>query len=184
MAWGQPSSTFTCGTPQQGRLIFSVSRCVTRLVTNPLQQYLIALGEDRLQVAPFAYDTRPETAGGQRWIHLESFAGPDRMARFDWRQPLQNWNGMCADCHSRGFRRGYDPATQLFNSSFDAINVDCLACHNQGARHIMVRERVQLGRKRGSGFVHPRRALRTGRAPRAILQRWTPVLRATVCARR
>ena len=72
----------------------------------PLQQYLIALGEDRLQVAPFAYDTRPEAAGGQRWIHLESFAGPDRMARFDWRQPLQNWNGMCADCHSRGFRAG------------------------------------------------------------------------------
>jgi predicted CXXCH cytochrome family protein len=101
----------------------------------PLQQYLIALGEDRLQVAPFAYDTRPETAGGQRWIHLESFAGPDRMARFDWRQPLQNWNGMCADCHSRGFRRGYDPATQLFNSSFDAINVDCLACHNPSDGH-------------------------------------------------
>ena len=101
----------------------------------PLQQYLIALGEDRLQVAPFAYDTRPEAAGGQRWIHLESFAGPDRMARFDWRQPLQNWNGMCADCHSRGFKRGYDPATQLFNSSFDAINVDCLACHNPSDGH-------------------------------------------------
>ena len=101
----------------------------------PLQQYLIALGEDRLQVAPFAYDTRPEAAGGQRWIHLESFAGPDRLARFDWRQPLQNWNGMCADCHSRGFERGYDPATQLFNSSFDAINVDCLACHNPSDGH-------------------------------------------------
>ena len=33
----------------------------------PLQQYLIALGEDRLQVAPFAYDTRPEAAGGACW---------------------------------------------------------------------------------------------------------------------
>ena len=101
----------------------------------PLQQYLIALGKDRLQVAPFAYDTRPAAQGGQRWIHLESFTGSDRFARFDWRQPLQNWNGMCADCHSRGFKRGYDPATQLFNSSFAAINVDCLACHNPNEGH-------------------------------------------------
>jgi len=101
----------------------------------PLQQYLIALGKDRLQVAPFAYDTRPAAQGGQRWIHLESFTGSDRFARFDWRQPLQNWNGMCADCHSRGFKRDYDPATQLFNSSFAAINVDCLACHNPNEGH-------------------------------------------------
>ena len=101
----------------------------------PLQQYLIALAQDRLQVAPFAYDTRPASVGGQRWIHLESFAGPHRVPRFDWQQPLQNWNGMCADCHSRGFERDYDPETHRFNSSFGAINVDCLACHNPSDRH-------------------------------------------------
>ena len=96
---------------------------------DPLQQFLIDLGEDRLQVAPFAFDTRPADEGGQQWIHLEAEFGNQRESRFQWHQPLQNWNGMCADCHSRGLSRNYNPAENRFDTQFDAVNVDCQSCH-------------------------------------------------------
>ena len=96
---------------------------------DPLQQFLIDLGEDRLQVAPFAFDTRPADEGGQQWIHLEAEFGNQRESRFQWHQPLQNWNGMCADCHSRGLTRNYSPAENRFETQFDAVNVDCQSCH-------------------------------------------------------
>jgi hypothetical protein len=53
----------------------------------PLQQYLVELAGGRMQVLPFAWDTRPTAAGGGRWFHLiprsastfvPSFTGPDR----------------------------------------------------------------------------------------------------------
>ena len=102
---------------------------------DPLQQFLIGLNDERLQVAPFAYDTRPASDGGQRWIHLEAAFGESREPRFAWHQPLQNWNGMCADCHSRGLRRNYEPTKDHFNTVFSAVNVDCLSCHTVAQNH-------------------------------------------------
>ena len=123
---------------------------------DPLQQFLIPLGSDRLQVAPFAFDTRPESEGGQRWIHLEAFESDERWSRIDWRQPLQNWNGMCADCHSRGFERGYDVESDQFQSRFDAINVDCLSCHVIAEDH-GVASKAGVGEKTQvtGGWVRP-----------------------------
>ena len=135
---------------------------------DPLQQFLIPLGSDRLQVAPFTFDSRPESEGGQRWIHLEAFESDERWSRIDWRQPLQNWNGMCADCHSRGFKRGYDPETQRFESSFEALNVDCKSCHALPEDHgkkmtAANREVVAVGewiRPEGASVAHWRGAPR------------------------
>ncbi|MDR3374253.1 MAG: hypothetical protein P4L98_11050, partial [Ancalomicrobiaceae bacterium] len=36
----------------------------------PLQQYLIAFPDGRLQALPIAWDSREKAAGGQRWFHL------------------------------------------------------------------------------------------------------------------
>src|SRR5690606_16799697 len=36
----------------------------------PLQQYLVEAPRGRMQALPFAWDTRPKDAGGQRWFHL------------------------------------------------------------------------------------------------------------------
>ena len=123
---------------------------------DPLQQFLIPLRSDRLQVAPFAFDTRSKSEGGQRWIHLEAFESDERWSRIDWRQPLQNWNGMCADCHSRGFERGYDVESDQFQSRFDAINVDCLSCHVIAEDH-GVASNAEVGEKAQvtGGWVRP-----------------------------
>ena len=86
---------------------------------SPLQQYLIEKEPGQMQVAPFAFDTRPERLGGQQWYHLDEKLGETRHPRLDWDQPLQSWNGMCADCHSTGVRRGFDPERNRFSTSFD-----------------------------------------------------------------
>ena len=102
----------------------------------PLQQYLIAFPGGRHQALGIAWDDRPATAGGQRWFHLY----PDEKVTHDdvlhWTRPSQNWNGMCADCHSTDLRRGYRAATDTFETAWSEINVACEACHGPGSRHV------------------------------------------------
>lgn len=101
----------------------------------PLQQYLVETTPGSLQVLPFAWDSRDKAQGGQRWYHNyanEEIVPEDRL---HWRQPLQNWNGMCADCHSDGLKRGYDSKTNTFNTQWTGINVSCVSCHGKMSDH-------------------------------------------------
>ncbi|MFW8589327.1 ammonia-forming cytochrome c nitrite reductase subunit c552 [Glaciecola sp. 2405UD65-10] len=102
----------------------------------PLQQYLVETQQGRLQVLPFAWDSRTEEEGGQRWYHnyTEEITVNDRL---HWRQPLQNWNGMCADCHSDQLNRNYNLAKNTFNTDFSAINVGCVSCHGVMNKHVV-----------------------------------------------
>lgn len=102
---------------------------------SPLQQYLVETKKGKLQVLPFAWDSRAKTLGGQRWYHNYSQEEIRPEDRLHWRQPLQNWNGMCADCHSDGLVRQYNPEENSFNSQFDNINVGCLSCHGDMTEH-------------------------------------------------
>jgi len=94
----------------------------------PLQQYLVEVESGRYQVFPFAWDSRNAESGGQRWYatYDENIPSDDRL---HWQQPLQNWNGMCADCHSNGFKRKFLPRDNSFNSTWEHINVSCESCH-------------------------------------------------------
>jgi Tfp pilus assembly protein PilF len=102
----------------------------------PLQQYLVETEKGRLQVLPFAWDSRDKEAGGQRWYHNYSHEEIRPEDRLHWRQPLQNWNGMCADCHSDGLVRNYNQEKNSFASQFDNINVGCLSCHGEMSEHV------------------------------------------------
>jgi len=101
----------------------------------PLQQYLVETQKGKLQVLPFAWDARPKSDGGQRWYHNYSHEEIRPEDRLHWRQPLQNWNGMCADCHSDGLKRNYDSDNNQFSTTFDNINVGCLSCHGDMSEH-------------------------------------------------
>lgn len=101
----------------------------------PLQQYLIETENGRFQVFPFAWDSRDEKEGGQRWYPNYEDEDIGVNDRLHWKQPMQNWNGMCADCHSTGLTRNFDTDTLAFNSHFDAINVSCASCHGDMANH-------------------------------------------------
>jgi hypothetical protein len=96
----------------------------------PLQQYLGEFDRGRLQVLPLAWDTRPREAGGQRWFN------PARADGAAWNSRDQNWNFMCADCHSTGVTRGYDLARDSYATSMSQAGVSCESCHGPGAAHV------------------------------------------------
>jgi len=95
----------------------------------PLQQYLTNASNGKKQVLPFAWDTRPPAEGGQRWITVHPTEDIPPADRLHWQQPLANWNGMCADCHSTGFKRNFNAESNSFKSVWDEINVGCASCH-------------------------------------------------------
>ena len=102
----------------------------------PLQQYLVEFPRGRLQALPFAWDTRNEADGGQRWFHLypDELIGPRDPLHWTGRE--QNWNYMCAECHSTQLELGYDPASDTFDTTWKDIDVGCEACHGPGSVHI------------------------------------------------
>lgn len=101
----------------------------------PLQQYLIETGNGKLQVFPFAWDSRPQQQGGQRWYPIYPDEDVQSADRLHWLQPMQNWNGMCSDCHSDGLKRNYSLSENRFDSEWDNINVGCQSCHGKLPEH-------------------------------------------------
>jgi len=102
----------------------------------PLQQYLIEFPDGRLQALSIAWDSRPKDKGGQRWFHLypNEEVGHDDMLH--WTKLNQNWNFMCAECHSTGVRKNYDAAKDTFATTWAEISVGCETCHGQGSAHV------------------------------------------------
>ncbi len=102
----------------------------------PLQQYLVAFPGGRYQSLPIAWDSRPKEKGGQRWFHLypaERITSGDPL---HWTGPNQNWNYMCADCHSTNLVRNFDLATNSYKTTWSEINVSCETCHGPGSSHV------------------------------------------------
>lgn len=102
----------------------------------PLQQYLVKLPGGRMQPLATAWDTRPHEQGGQRWFHLY----PDEAIAHDdvlhWTGRVQNWNQMCADCHSTDLRKAYDLAKDSYDTTWQELDVSCEACHGPGSKHV------------------------------------------------
>lgn len=101
----------------------------------PLQQYLIPFSDGRYQALGIAWDSRSKDQGGQRWYSLypdEAIAHDDPL---HWTGPNQNWNFMCAECHSTNLRKNYDFSADTYHTEWSAINVSCEACHGPGQAH-------------------------------------------------
>ncbi|QEM83916.2 tetratricopeptide repeat protein [Halomonas binhaiensis] len=103
---------------------------------SPLQQYLVALPGGKLQGLTIAWDSRPEDQGGQRWFSLypgQAFTPDDPL---HWRGRYQNWNAMCADCHSTNLQKNYDEASDTFATTWNEQNVGCQSCHGPAQSHL------------------------------------------------
>ncbi len=102
----------------------------------PLQQYLIEFPDGRVQARGSAWDGRPRDKGGQRWFsHYPGEAIPHDDV-LHWTKLNQNWNFMCAECHSTGVRKTYDASADTFATSWAEISVGCETCHGQGSAHV------------------------------------------------
>lgn len=102
----------------------------------PLQQYLIPFPDGRLQALGIAWDSRPAADGGQRWFHLYPDEPVDHRHALHWTGPQQNWNFMCASCHSTNLNKGFDAETGSFDTTFSEIDVGCESCHGPGTEHL------------------------------------------------
>jgi Flp pilus assembly protein TadD len=126
----------------------------------PLQQYLIAFPGGRYQALNVAWDARPAKEGGQRWFHLypkEKVAHDDAL---HWTGPYQNWNFMCAECHSTNVRKNYFPAENRYATTFSEINVSCEACHGPGSAHVeWAKSHPRTGHPAGDRTLRPETGL-------------------------
>jgi len=102
----------------------------------PLQQYLVAFPDGRLQALPLSWDSRPAAQGGQRWFHLYPDEKITHEDPLHWTGAFQNWNSRCASCHSTNLVKNYSPDTDRYATHWQEINVGCEACHGAGSRHV------------------------------------------------
>jgi tetratricopeptide (TPR) repeat protein len=101
----------------------------------PLQQYLIPFERGKYQCLPIAWDTEKG-----KWFDMGAmvYEGQD-LAPDDWlywTNQAQNWNGMCAECHSTNLKKNYFAEADSFHTTWSEINVSCEACHGPGSKHI------------------------------------------------
>jgi len=109
----------------------------------PLQQYLIPFPDGRYQCLTIAWDTERK-----RWFNL--YPGQDIPPTdwLHWTRGAQNWNGMCAECHSTNLKKSFDPETRTFHTTWSEINVSCEACHGPGSEHVAWARIPPMGRPR------------------------------------
>jgi predicted CXXCH cytochrome family protein len=111
----------------------------------PLQQYLVAFPGGRYQVLPLCWDTRPHEQGGQRWFQIY----PEQRIRHDdelfWTGRNQNWNYMCAECHSTHLQKNFNDTTRTYSTTWSEIDVSCEACHGPGSAHVAWADARQKG---------------------------------------
>lgn len=101
----------------------------------PLQQYLVEFDKGRLQVLPLTWDSK-----NKKWYHMAKHIYPNEIIDYTnwlhWTNQAQNWNGMCADCHSTDLRKNYDLETDSFHTTWSEINVSCETCHGPASKHL------------------------------------------------
>lgn len=96
----------------------------------PLQQYLVPFPGGRLQCLTIAWDARDS-----RWYRLPPYDVKGPGDWLHWTRGGQNWNGMCAECHSTQVRKQYEIGNATYSTTWFAIDVGCEACHGPGSVH-------------------------------------------------
>jgi len=97
----------------------------------PLQQYLVAFPGGRMQATRVSWDSRQK-----KWFHQYAGQKIDYRDWLHWTGNAQNWNTMCAECHSTNLQKNYNLDSDTYNTTFSVINVSCEACHGPGKLHV------------------------------------------------
>ena len=125
----------------------------------PLQQYMVEFDRRpdqpehevaKLQVLRVSWDTQQK-----RWFYLNPPDVNEKLAPDDplhWTGAGQNWNHMCASCHSTDLKKNYDVATKTYHTTFAEIDVSCETCHGPGSTHVELAEAKSLFWDRNLGY--------------------------------
>jgi len=117
----------------------------------PLQQYLVPFEGGRLQTLPITWDSKDN-----KWYHMAKAIYTNEIIEHDnwlhWTNQAQNWNSMCADCHSTNLIKGYDIEKDTYNTSWSEIDVSCEACHGPASKHLEWAAKAEYARSMDDNF--------------------------------
>ena len=116
----------------------------------PLQQYLVEFPDGRVQCLPVTWDTENE-----RWYHLYPKEPIPSHDPLHWTRPLQNWNYMCAECHSTNLQKNYDLGQNRYDTTWSEIDVSCETCHGPGGLHVQLAKSRSIFWDRRHGYGLP-----------------------------
>jgi predicted CXXCH cytochrome family protein len=101
----------------------------------PLQQYLIPFENGKYQTLNLTWNSDKN-----EWFNMtEAVYAGEEIPPGDWlywTNQGQNWNGMCAECHSTHLQKNFDPEKLIYTTTWTDINVHCEACHGPGSAHL------------------------------------------------
>lgn len=102
---------------------------------DPLQNYLVEFPGGRLQTLALTWNSLDSN-----WFYMSDSVYSEHSVThenwYHWTNQGQNWNSMCAYCHSTNLIKGYDPVSNTYNTSWSEIDVSCEACHGPSSYHI------------------------------------------------
>lgn len=101
------------------------------LGVSPLQTYLIASTNGRLQNFTIAWDVKKK-----HWFDLLPNEKTPPGDVLHWTGLYQNANMMCITCHTTNYHKNYSEKTNSYHSTWSEMNVGCQACHGPGGNHI------------------------------------------------
>ena len=117
----------------------------------PLQQYMVEFPDGRVQVLRLSWDTHR----GQWFYVTPEDVTDERIEPGDplhWTGVAQNWNTMCAECHSTNLQKNFDLATNTYHTTFSEIDVSCETCHGPASLHVELAESHSLFWDRRHGY--------------------------------
>ena len=121
----------------------------------PMQQYMVEFPDGRVQVLRVSWDTRKNA-----WFYVTpSDVTDERIEPGDplhWTGVGQNWNTMCAECHSTNLAKNYDLESNTFHTTYSEIDVSCETCHGPGSVHVELAESKSLFWDRLHGYGLPK----------------------------
>jgi len=101
----------------------------------PLQQYLVAFDGGRLQTLALTWNSKDNN-----WYYMADSVYHGMSVThtnwLHWTNQAQNWNSMCADCHSTNLQKGYDVDADSYHTTWSEIDVSCEACHGPASEHL------------------------------------------------
>ncbi len=117
----------------------------------PLQQYMVEFPDGRMQVLRHSWDTLRE-----EWFYVTPADVTDERIEpgdpLHWTGIAQNWNTMCAECHSTNLQKNFDLATNTYHTTYSEIDVSCETCHGPASLHVELAEGSSLFWDRHHGY--------------------------------
>ncbi len=112
-------STIT-GKPQEHRVDYTLGN-------RRIQHYLTTTPSGRVIVLAPSWDILRK-----QWFHNFDIADPDETDEV----VVQIWNKNCFSCHVSRQEKGFDPATNQYQTSWQDFGTNCERCHGPGGDHV------------------------------------------------